>query len=169
MKQIVEKMLYLSGSILFRVLLIGLFINLIGSIAGIKPVAVKSGSMEPAIQTGSICWINFNADKKKLETGDIVAFERGDGQLVLHRIVKCSKKGLITKGDANETEDLGTVRWNQVKGKQLFGLPYIGYFFLRTEKQMVISLLAGSLVLSGLFIIQSKSNQKQIQKKENKL
>ena len=82
MRQRFEKMLYLSGSILFQILLIGLVINLAGCVAGIKPVAVKSGSMEPAVKTGSICWVNFKADKSKLGTGDIVAFERGDGQLV---------------------------------------------------------------------------------------
>ena len=109
MRQRFEKMLYLSGSILFQILLIGLVINLAGCVAGIKPVAVKSGSMEPAVKTGSICWVNFKADKSKLGTGDIVAFERGDGQLVLHRIVRCTKKGFITKGDANETQDIGVV------------------------------------------------------------
>ena len=135
MRQRFEKMLYLSGSILFQILLIGLVINLAGCVAGIKPVAVKSGSMEP---------------------GDIVAFERGDGQLVLHRIVQCTKKGFITKGDANETQDIGVVRWDQIKGKQLFGLPYIGFLFLRTEKQMAVSLLIGSLILFSLFVIQNQ-------------
>ena len=48
MRQRFEKMLYLSGSILFQILLIGLVINLAGCVAGIKPVAVKSGSMEPS-------------------------------------------------------------------------------------------------------------------------
>ncbi len=162
MRQRFEKMLYLSGSILFQMLLIGLVINLAGCIAGIKPVAVKSGSMEPAVKTGSICWVNFKADKSKIGTGDIVAFERGDGQLVLHRIVRCTKKGFITKGDANETQDVGVVRWDQIKGKQLFGLPYIGFLFLRTEKQMVISLLIGSLILSGLFITNQNKSKRQI-------
>lgn len=156
MRQRFEKMLYLSGSILFQILLIGLVINLAGCVAGIKPVAVKSGSMEPAVKTGSICWVNFKADKSKLGTGDIVAFERGEGQLVLHRIVQCTKKGFITKGDANETQDIGVVRWDQIKGKQLFGLPYIGFLFLRTEKQMAVSLLIGSLILFSLFVIQNQ-------------
>ena len=56
MRQRFEKMLYLSGSILFQILLIGLVINLAGCVAGIKPVAVKSGSMErqskPAVSAG---------------------------------------------------------------------------------------------------------------------
>lgn len=163
MRQRFEKMLYLSGSILFQFLLIGLVINLAGCIVGIKPVAVKSGSMEPAVRTGSICWVNFKTDKSKLGTGDIVVFERGNGQLVLHRIVQCTKKGIITKGDANETQDVGVVRWNQVKGKQLFGIPYVGFLFLQTEKQMAILLLTGGLILSGLFTIlnkvESKTNQ----------
>lgn len=50
MRQRFEKMLYLSGSILFQILLIGLVINPAGCVAGIKPVAVKSGSMEPGSQ-----------------------------------------------------------------------------------------------------------------------
>ena len=67
-----------------------------------------------------------------------------------------SKKGFITKGDANETQDIGVVRWDQIKGKQLFGLPYIGFLFLRTEKQMAVSLLIGSLILFSLFVIQNQ-------------
>ena len=38
MRQRFEKMLYLSGSILFQILLIGLVINLAGCVAGIKVV-----------------------------------------------------------------------------------------------------------------------------------
>ena len=87
MKTHISEFCYKTGRILFGVFLGLVVLQLIGYWAGIRPVAVVSGSMEPTIKTGSICWVDFDTGKEALQTGDILAFQRSDGKMVLHRII----------------------------------------------------------------------------------
>lgn len=90
----------------------------------IKPAVVVSGSMEPAIHTGSLIFI----DKKKTEAdiGEIIAFEKG-GVFITHRIVGKTETGYITKGDANKANDMGILPKSSVVGTTEYSLPYLGY------------------------------------------
>lgn len=90
----------------------------------IKPAVVISGSMEPAIHTGSIVFIDEK--KKEPDVGDIIAFEKG-GVFITHRIAEKTADGYITKGDANKTADLGVLPRKAVIGTTEFSLPYLGY------------------------------------------
>ncbi|MGN0399024.1 MAG: signal peptidase I [Blautia sp.] len=150
MKKYISEFCYKAGRILFGMFLSLVVINLIGYWAGIRPVAVVSGSMEPAIKTGSICWVNFHIEKEALRTGDILAFQRSDGKMVLHRIAGFTEDGIITKGDGNEHEDAGVTTYSQIRGKAIFSLPYIGWFFMGNSRQIAWILLAGSLILLAL-------------------
>ena len=103
-----KKACYRIGEILYWVLCLLLIANIDLCIFGIRPFVVVSGSMEPAIQTGSISWVNLRADADHLQQGDILAFERNDGELVLHRILRRTEAGIVTKGDANSVPDAGS-------------------------------------------------------------
>ncbi len=94
----------------------------------LKPVVVISGSMEPAIKTGSLAFI----DKKSAEVkeGDVITFRKG-GVLVTHRIIEDTGTGYVTKGDNNDDADYGVVEEEQIEGKILFSIPGLG-FFLKT-------------------------------------
>ena len=96
---------------------------------------VQSGSMEPALKTGSVVVVKPAGN---YEIGDIVTFHggfklaNGEEIAVSHRIVEknVSESGEITyktKGDANEDADHQELRESQIIGKVLFGIPYIGY------------------------------------------
>ena len=63
---------------------------------GIVPYVVLSGSMEPTIETGSICFINKHADIKKIKENDIIAFKHNNGTLVTHRAVEITDSGIQT-------------------------------------------------------------------------
>ena len=67
---------------------------------------VVSGSMEPAINLGSVVFTKAETDYQR---GDIVSFSNKAGQTVTHRImeIKTSPAGqsFILKGDANNTAD----------------------------------------------------------------
>lgn len=90
----------------------------------IKPAIVVSGSMEPAIHTGSLVLID--AKDALPEKGDIIAFRRGDA-FVVHRVCGMSGNDYLTKGDANKFRDPGTVCQDQIVGKTLFSIPRAGY------------------------------------------
>jgi signal peptidase len=75
---------------------------------GLRPLVVRSGSMEPTIQTGSMVLVQrIRADE--IRVGDIVAVERPDHTRVTHRVLSIEPRGetveLTMKGDANEDPD----------------------------------------------------------------
>lgn len=125
----VFKILYfvLSG-VLFIVALF-LIISILPIPGGYKVMAVLSGSMEPAIKTGSVVVVKPSAQYK---IGNIITFQ-GKGNIIpiTHRIIEMRvDKGsplYITKGDANNAQDLREIREPEIIGKVLFSTPYIGY------------------------------------------
>lgn len=62
---------------------------------------VQTGSMEDGIHVGDYILIYKTKNIKK---NDIVTFEKDEG-FITHRVVKINGDKLITKGDANNTED----------------------------------------------------------------
>ena len=54
-------------------------------IGNIEPRIVLSGSMEPKIHTGSICFINKKVPYDKIKTGDIIAFKAGKNTMLALR------------------------------------------------------------------------------------
>jgi signal peptidase len=64
----------------------GLFLILY--ILGIVPYVVLSGSMEPSIETGSVCFINKHAKFEDIKEKDVIAFKMKDGTLVTHRAIE---------------------------------------------------------------------------------
>lgn len=120
---------------LFVAFIVAVAVLLIFSILPItgnyKVLTVISGSMEPAIKTGSVVVIKPFAD---YNVGDVVTFGKvGKNQNpVSHRIVSVtvSESGAeyyTTKGDANNNNDENSLQKSQIAGKVLISFPYIGY------------------------------------------
>lgn len=89
---------------------------------------VRSGSMEPAIGTGSLVFVKPQGG---YAVGDIVTWRPISGKTtVTHRIVETKEQDgraiFFTKGDANEAMD-EAIGEKQIIGKTLFSLPYLGY------------------------------------------
>ncbi len=115
----------------------GLYFSIFSFPKNYKLLIVQSGSMEPAIKTGSVILI------KKQDTyhqGDIISFLSEGKDSTTHRIVKSQiltgKEFFITKGDANQGEDRELVSGDNVLGKTIFVCPYLGYLisFAKTQK-----------------------------------
>lgn len=94
---------------------------------GVRPYIVLSGSMEPAIRTGSLCFIDRDYEFEKIHEGDVIAFETAGGVLVTHRGVLILDGKVETKGDANDISDGFTTSAENYRGKVLFSVPYLGY------------------------------------------
>ena len=112
-------------------------------LAQIKPVVVVSGSMEPAVATGSLAFIDKK--DKTIEEGDVISFRAGEA-LVTHRVISITGEGYKTKGDNNDIADAGYVKDEQIEGTLAFNIPGMGYFL------KVIALPAGAAALL-LYII----------------
>ena len=72
---------------------------------GFTGAAVLSGSMDPYMKTGDFILVREQAD---YAVGDVVLFHDG-GSLVTHRITRRTAAGFVTKGDANNAEDVSPV------------------------------------------------------------
>ena len=95
---------------------------------GVEAYHVETGSMEPAIPVGSLVYVD-PVSPETLEPGDIVAF-RSNETVITHRVVENHYfySELITKGDANEKEDINPVRYDEVIGRVTVHFPVIGRF-----------------------------------------
>ena len=96
---------------------------------GYQLYTVVSGSMEPAVPTGSLVYIKY-VEPKEIVEGDVIAFygSDADGSIITHRVVSNSSAmgEFITKGDANEENDMNPVTYNQYMGKMVRSIPKIG-------------------------------------------
>ena len=136
---------------------------------GIVPYIVLSGSMEPTIETGSLCFINKHSDFKSIQKDDIIAFRLNDGTLVTHRAVLINDLGIMTKGDNNKENDTSYVTNNNYVGKNIFWIPKIGYTVMAFQSPkgriIIISAVVVLLVAGMLFGEDDKKKKKEI--KEN--
>lgn len=95
----------------------------------IRPIAIATGSMEKALYVGDIAIIK-KCNANDVNTGDIIQYQM-EGYTVIHRIIEKKQKNgefyFITKGDNNNTPDQQEVKEEQLIGKVIFKIRYIGY------------------------------------------
>ena len=146
----------LGGSTLIFVIVFA--IMLLGIISGIRPCSVISGSMEPNLPTWSLCFIDTRISYDEIQTGDIVVYNRrSDDVRIIHRVIEIEPEGMITKGDANSVSDGLSVERDNLYGKSLFYIPYLGYLGRFAQKPIVkISIIICSLVLLITDIVTSR-------------
>ena len=116
-------------------------------LSGLRLCPNTTGSMAPTIPAYSLCLIDTHVDYDSLQVGDIVVYDRPyDHIQVVHRIIAVLPDGIITKGDANDTED-GAISFDQVFGETQFHLPYLGYIAINAKTPTGIIAICGVLVV----------------------
>lgn len=125
------------------------------AVAGHKIYIVMSGSMEPALQVGSIVLVRPLA-AEEIRPGDIVTFRNQySPDVVSHRVqhVEEEENGLLfyTKGDANEVLDPLPVPARLLVGKVVLTVPYLGYLFAyaRSREGQMLLLGLAALIAAG--------------------
>ncbi len=147
-----------------------LAIALVGvRLIGLQVYTVVSGSMEPNIHVGSLVYVK-QVDRTELGVDDPITFSVGEGTIVTHRIVEVlvdendpSKVSYVTKGDANDTEDAGTIGYDKVIGKVVFSVPYLGYVsnYIQQPPGMYVAIACAAVFLILLFIPDLFSDNKK--------
>lgn len=119
----------IGGVLLLAVILCCLPLTL-PRLAGYQVFQVISGSMEPAIPTGSLVYVKETVPED-VEPDDVIAFYSGTGSgaVITHRVLQNQVVSgqFITKGDANEREDMNPVDYDEYIGRVEMSLPYLGY------------------------------------------
>lgn len=157
-KKVVRTVINLA---LLVVIIAGLALTL-PRIAHIKPYVVLSGSMEPAIMTGSIAYVDENAKNPKV--GDTITFTFEDGSTTTHRVYAREGDSITTKGDANETID-APIDVKQVVGTVRFSIPYLGYIYDEATKNVKGSLMLLAALLIASFALED--DKKKVKKSED--
>lgn len=100
-----------------------------------RAYVVTSGSMEPAIKTGSII---VTKAKPSYKIGDIVTF-KNNGNVVTHRIMGMDEGSITTKGDANSSPDFTATARDDIIGRSFIIVPYVGWVidFAKTPRGFV--------------------------------
>ena len=115
---------------------------------------VKSGSMEPAIKTGSVIVIKPGAEYK---VGEIITFGKDDKRNIptSHRInatrMDQGKMLYTTKGDANNSSDMKEISQNEIIGRVIFKLPYLGYILDMARRPIGFILLVAIPALAIIY------------------
>ena len=89
---------------------------------GVGASVVLSGSMETELSVGDLIIILKRDD---YEVGDVVVYQDGR-TAVTHRIISITEESIITRGDANNTDD-NPISAEQIKGEVVFAIPLVGY------------------------------------------
>lgn len=121
-----------AGFAVLIIVLALLLINAFPSVAGADySFTVQSGSMEPAIPTGSIVFVK-DVPAESIEEGDVITFSKTSGSVsTTHRVIEKFDEGegirFRTKGDANDAPDAEPVYRGDLIGVVTFSVPYLGY------------------------------------------
>lgn len=133
---------------------------------GYQIYTVVSGSMEPEIPVGSLTFVQQSAPEDTSE-GDVIAFYGAleEQSIITHRVVENNTLmgELITKGDANEVNDMNPVPYRNYIGKVRLSIPALGYiagFLAETSGKTAAALLiVFSLLLQAVsFLIEKNAN-----------
>lgn len=145
-------------------ILLGLYISIlfIGSLPviplpyGQRLFVVSSGSMEPALYTGSVV---IAKPQVEYRVGDIITFMNpdkniGEKQTTTHRVERLVNKdgGIVymTKGDANVFSDNVFIPANQVIGKVYYQFANFGFLINIIKSQLGLMFL---IFIPGLLIV----------------
>jgi signal peptidase len=134
-----------------------------------KVMVVQSGSMIPAIKTGSIVVVK---PEKDFKIGDIITFGPYSKTKAptTHRIYDIKVVGgeavYITKGDANNAPDTREIKKEDIVGKVLFSVPYLGYAVDFAKKPIGFALM---IIVPAAIIIYDEIRKifGEIKKKKN--
>lgn len=138
MKSTAAKLFDLVINVVFYPVIVLILACVILFAFGVRPYITMSGSMEPEIQTGSVCFVNTKYDYDKIKVGDVVAYTHSSGVRVTHRVIEITDEGFETKGDSNDVSDgVSTTRRNY-HGKTLFSIPYLGFAIKYLQRPIVL-------------------------------
>lgn len=134
---------------------------------GYKPYIVISGSMDPIIKIGDMLIVKKLPDDQ-LAVDDIVTFADEGGVVVTHRIVdiliKDGQRYFQTKGDVNNTNDVGLTPGADIIGKYCFKIEQ-GGFYLK-EIMSLRGLMCLELVVVVIYIGMSRKSDRRMARHE---
>ena len=119
--------------------------------------AVLSGSMEPELGVGGLV-VFKPVDGRDIVAGDVISFKiPGIDTPICHRVIDRQETAdgplFQTMGDANEEPDINLIRAEDVNGKAVFYLPYVGYLGRLSQSGMTPLRVLGKNLPAAVLVI----------------
>lgn len=137
------------GTVLLLILILICIPLVIPGVMGLQVYSVVSGSMEPAIPVGSLVYIQ-TLEPETVQEGSVIAFYGADDRsgIITHRVVenRVVSGEFITKGDANEKEDINPIPYDRLIGEEVFCIPKLG------EAAQLLSGQIGRRIAAGVIL-----------------
>ena len=117
------------GTLLLIIIVVACLPLTVPKVFGYEMYTVISGSMEPSIPTGSLVYFK-DMEPQDVADGDVIAFYGGhdSNAIITHRVVKnrVVMGEFVTKGDANEKEDMNPIPYMNFLGRVELSIPVVG-------------------------------------------
>ena len=134
---------------------------------GYEIYTVISGSMEPAIPTGSLVYIK-EMEPKDVQVDDVIAFygTKDAASIITHRVVenRVLMGEFITKGDANAAKDMNPAPYDNFIGKVAYSIPKVGGIALVLTgvygKILAGGAILGAVILHGIASVINSKREK---------
>lgn len=161
------------SSVFLGVVIIGFGFSLFSRITGnLMPignstfVVVSTGSMSKKnsendylldyglnnqIQTYDMVNIQKVKNVNDIKVYDVIAFKATDGRVIVHRVIKITNNGFVTKGDNNKDSDVGVLYGNALSFSEVVGkyngfrIPLVGLFVIFLQSN------AGIITIISIF------------------
>ena len=120
---------------------------------------VVTGSMDPIIKIDDIVIVKLTSDVKE---DDIITY-KSDDNFITHRIIKKNDDEIITKGDANNTEDAPILQ-DDVVGKVVYIISNVAIWIkVFKEPKVVVSLIISIIIIRLMFFkdIKNKNSEEE--------
>ena len=147
---IIITLLILVG--IYYIIQIKILKNDFANLCGYTFFEVATGSMENTINIGDVVIVNLT---KYVNENDIIVY-KDDNNFITHRLIKKQADKLITRGDANNSEDK-PINEDQILGKVIYIVPKMGIFRKIFISKEILGLVIAILILLGiLFVYEAK-------------
>ncbi len=133
------------------------------SLFGFRIYKVMTGSMEPTIKISDTILIKKSNNYKK---NDIVTYKDSSNEYVTHRIISVNNDSIITKGDANNTED-NPIKEKEIIGKMIFKISMLGFIVYLLNKPIIwiLVFIIGILII---FVIPDREGNENSERGKQK-
>lgn len=119
---------------------------------------VASGSMLDTIHVDDIVIVRIDNDIEKMNTGDIIVFKQ-DNNIITHRVIEINGEEIITKGDANNTNDEPITK-DSVIGKVIKIIPNVAIWkrVLTSPEILLLIITTIALWITSFYVFNKKDN-----------
>lgn len=125
------------------------------NIFGYSFFEVATGSMSPTIEVGDVVITKITKDVKK---NDVIVYKDGES-IITHRLIEKNEKEIITRGDANNSEDK-PIEENMIIGQVIKIIPQLGTWQkILSSPEILVLIIMLIIILSIIYAYTSKAEE----------